>query len=245
MPRPRSALPQGTAEPEARGEAGNQQIAGPRGRAAASRQVSFVPPDGAALLHLMRENLRLMAQLAARYEVQGLEPVLGGPAAVAIGGPADVAAYLGPELRALGQEQLRAVLLDSRLRLVGTPLIYQGGLNATAGRLADCFRDAVRLGAAFLILVHNHPSGDPTPSPRDVRLTAEAGRAGALLGIEVLDHVVVGRPGHVSLRERGLYRPEAGAGERPDNGGDPDVATPTWPTWPGDTPKEGTPCPKP
>jgi DNA repair protein RadC len=177
-------------------------------RGDSGRQLSFVPPEGAALLHLMRENLRLMAQLATTYEVQGLEPALPGQAAVALRGPDQVAEYLGPELRVLAQEQLRAVLLDTKLHVLGTPLIYQGGLNATAVRLADCFREAVRLGADSLILVHNHPSGDPTPSPEDVRLTADAARAGEVLGIAVLDHIVIGRPGYVSLRERGLHRQE-------------------------------------
>jgi DNA repair protein RadC len=181
----------------------------------------------------MRENLRLMAQLAARYEVQGLEPALRGQAGVAVRSPEQVAAYLGPELRDLVQEQLRAVLLDAKLHVLGTPLIYQGGLNATAIRLADCFREAVRLGADSLILVHNHPSGDPTPSPEDVRLTADAGRAGELLGIEVLDHVVVGRPGHVSLRERGFYRPD-NPGSGPDRRTGADRPTAPWPEPLGD-----------
>jgi DNA repair protein RadC len=87
------------------------------------------------------------------------------------------------------------------------PLIYQGGQTETAVRLAECFREAVRCAAAALVFVHCHPSGDPTPSPDDVRLTREAGDAGALLGIDVLDHVVVAGDGFVSLREAGLYVP--------------------------------------
>ena len=84
-------------------------------------------------------------------------------------------------------------------------LVYQGGLNSLVVRLADVFRDAVARGAAAIILVHNHPSGDPTPSPEDVRMTEEAIRAGELLGIDVLDHLVVG-DSYVSLREKGLAR---------------------------------------
>jgi len=81
--------------------------------------------------------------------------------------------------------------------------------NAIVIRLADCFREAVRVGAAAVVLAHNHPSGDPTPSPEDVRVTREAAQVGDLLGIEVLDHVVISSgPGNfVSLRERGFYRP--------------------------------------
>ena len=86
-------------------------------------------------------------------------------------------------------------------------LVYQGGLNATVIRLTDCFREAVRVGAVRVIFCHNHPSGDPSPSPEDVRLTAEAVKVADLLGIELLDHVIVGRQAHVSLRERGLFSP--------------------------------------
>ena len=168
------------------------------------RQLSFLPPDAAALLHLVRENLRLLAELATRYEVGRLE----APADErTIRSPADVAAYLGAELADLAQEQLRVVLLDTKNHVLAMPLVYQGGVNATVVRVGDCFRDAVAAGAVALILVHNHPSGDPTPSPEDVRLTTEVARAGDLLGIDLLDHVVIGRQGHVSLRERRLYSP--------------------------------------
>lgn len=169
-----------------------------------ARQVSFLAPRSAALMHLIRENLRLLAELASTSEVALLGAARDG---WKVHGPADVASYLTTELADLAQEQLRIVCLDTKNRVLATELVYQGGLNATVIRLADCFREAVRLGAAAIVLVHNHPSGDPTPSSDDVRLTAEAGRAGDLLGIDVLDHLVIGRDGYVSLRERGLYVP--------------------------------------
>ena len=80
-------------------------------------------------------------------------------------------------------------------------------------RLAECFREAVREGATALVLVHNHPSGRPEPSPEDVRLTDDAARAGELLGVEVLDHVILGRSGFSSLRATGLYTPRPTQGE--------------------------------
>jgi DNA repair protein RadC len=170
-----------------------------------ARQVSLLPPEAAALLHLVRENLRLLAELASRYEVEHLGP---RPAERSLRSPADVAAYLASEMEGLAQEQLRVVLLDTKNRVLGVGLVYQGGLNATVIRLSDCFRDAVRAGAAAVIFVHNHPSGDATPSPEDVALTKEAAKAGDLLGVEVLDHIVIGKtPAYVSLRERGLYTP--------------------------------------
>ena len=102
-------------------------------------------------------------------------------------------------------------LLDTKNRIIGVHLVYQGGLNATVIRLADCFREAVRANAASLILIHNHPSGNPEPSPEDRQLTEEAGRVGDLLGIDLLDHLIIGRPGFVSLRQRGLYTPPGAA----------------------------------
>jgi DNA repair protein RadC len=159
-------------------------------RSADARQLSLLPPDAAALLHLVRENLRLLAELVARYEVGRLEAPVDQRS---VRCPADVAAYLGAELADLAQEQLRVVLLDTKNHVLGTQLVYQGGINATAIRLADCFREAVARGAAAVIFAHNHPSGDPTPSPEDIRLTREAGRAAELLGIELLDHVVIAR----------------------------------------------------
>ena len=171
-----------------------------------SHQISLLPPDAASLLHLVRENLRLLAKLAGRYEVGRLDATVDG---LTVRKPADVAEYLSAELADLAQEQLRVVLLDSSNRVIAISLVYQGGLNSTVIRLGDCFREAVALGAAAVVLVHNHPSGDPTPSPEDVRLTADAGQAGDLLGVELLDHVVIGRASHVSLRELGLYSPAA------------------------------------
>jgi len=162
-------------------------------------------PDAAELLHLVRQNLRLLTDLAAHYEGARLGPPVSSRT---IGKPLDVAEYLAPELADLAQEQLRVVLLDTKHQIIGCCLVYQGGINAVSIRIADCFREAVRAGAAAIVLAHNHPSGDPTPSPEDVALTVDAARVGALLGVDVLDHVIVGHAGrHVSLRERGLFSP--------------------------------------
>src|ERR1700682_2633552 len=163
-----------------------------------------------ALVRTLRENGRLLAALARRCEADRLAPLAASPT---FREPADIAAYLGPEMVDLPQEQLRVVLLDRRGRLIDTPLIYQGGQTETAVRLADCFRDAVRANAAAMVLVHNHPSGDTGPSDDDVQLTHDAGQAGLLLGIAVLDHVILGREeGTSSLRALGLYIPPGSGG---------------------------------
>jgi DNA repair protein RadC len=83
-------------------------------------------------------------------------------------------------------------------------LVYQGNVSAALVRVAELFRDAVRIHAAGLIVAHNHPSGDPEPSPDDLHLTAEAIAAGRLLDIPLLDHLVIASSGHVSLRDRGV-----------------------------------------
>jgi DNA repair protein RadC len=82
--------------------------------------------------------------------------------------------------------------------------VYLGNVSSSLVRTGELFRDAVRLDAAGIILVHNHPSGDPTPSPDDLHLTAEALAAGRLLDIDLLDHLVIGHDAYVSLRDRGV-----------------------------------------
>lgn len=167
--------------------------------------MALIPPDPEQVLHMLRENLALLAELAVHYEVARL----GEPQPErTVSCPDDVARYLGPELEDLAQEQLRVVLLNTRGRIIATSLVYQGGINAVNVRIADVFRDAVRAGADRIVLVHNHPSGDPMPSPEDLAFTRDAMRAGSLLGIAVTDHVIIGKRRHVSVRRLGLVGPE-------------------------------------
>ena len=84
------------------------------------------------------------------------------------------------------------------------PTIYIGNLNSTVIRVAELFRIGIRENAASLIVVHNHPSGDPAPSPDDIAVTRKMVEAGELLGIDVLDHIIIGRQSFVSLKERHL-----------------------------------------
>ena len=118
--------------------------------------------------------------------------------------PRDVADRLIPQMGHLEREELRVVLLNAKNTVVKVVTVYQGNVSASLVRVGELFRDAVRVNAAGTILVHNHPSGDPTPSPDDLHLTAEALAAGRLLDIELLDHVVIGHDAFVSLRDRGV-----------------------------------------
>jgi len=118
--------------------------------------------------------------------------------------PADAANLLMPEMELLEQEHLRTLLLDTKHHVLASPTIYVGNVNTSVIRVAELFREAIKLNCAALIVAHNHPSGDPTPSPDDIRVTEQIVQAGKLLDIEVLDHLIIGRQRYVSLKERGL-----------------------------------------
>ncbi|MFI5199330.1 MAG: DNA repair protein RadC [Candidatus Limnocylindrales bacterium] len=118
--------------------------------------------------------------------------------------PRDVAERLILQMGRLEREELRVVLLNTKNVVLRVVTVYQGNVSSSLVRVGELYRDAVRLNASGLILVHNHPSGDPTPSPDDLHLTAEALAAGRLLDIELLDHLVIGHDAFVSLRERGV-----------------------------------------
>lgn len=144
------------------------------------------------------------AKLKAALEIATRVVALGPDQRPVISSPDDVVNLLGFEMAALEQEQLRAVLLDTKHRVIAMKTIYQGSVNQAQVRIAEVFREAIRHNAVAVIVVHNHPSGDPTPSGADVALTADLAKAGDLLDIDVLDHLIVGRGRHVSLRRLGL-----------------------------------------
>jgi DNA repair protein RadC len=118
--------------------------------------------------------------------------------------PADVGERLLPAMRHLEREELRALLVNTKNVVTAMVTVYAGNLAGSSVRVAEVFRDAVRRQAAGLVVVHNHPSGDPTPSADDLRITAELAEAGGLLDIDLLDHVVLGAGSWVSIRSLGL-----------------------------------------
>lgn len=123
--------------------------------------------------------------------------------------PQDVANLVMAEMDLFDQEHLRVLLLNTKNHVLAMPEVYKGNVNSTLVRVGELFREAIREGCPALIVVHNHPSGDPTPSGDDVEMTRQMVEAGQLLGIDVLDHIVIGRQSYVSLRERGLGFPKA------------------------------------
>jgi DNA repair protein RadC len=122
----------------------------------------------------------------------------------AINSPEAAADLVQDEMQALVQENLWVLLLDTRNRLIGIEKVYVGSLNASMVRVGELFRGALQRSAAGIILVHNHPSGDPSPSPEDAALTRSAVQAGKLLDVEVLDHLVIGSHCFISMKEKGL-----------------------------------------
>jgi len=124
-----------------------------------------------------------------------------------VNSPADAAALVQYEMSALEQECLRVILLDRRNRVLEIVEVYKGSVNSSQVRVGELFKDAIRANASAVVVVHNHPSGDPTPSPEDVAVTRAVVQAGKLLDVEVLDHVVIGQGKWVSLKERGLAFP--------------------------------------
>ncbi len=122
---------------------------------------------------------------------------------VSVHSPQDVVAAFGPHLEALSVEEFHIAILDAQHHLERDVLVTRGILDSSLVHPREVFREAIAERAASIILVHNHPSGDPTPSPEDRLVTAQLVAAGTLLGIPVRDHVVIGRGRYVSFAEAG------------------------------------------
>ena len=118
--------------------------------------------------------------------------------------PEDAADLVQYEMSALDQEQLRVITLNTRNHVLAVKTIYQGSLNSSQVRVGELFRPAIRENAAAIIIIHNHPSGDPSPSPDDIAITKAIISAGKLLDIQVLDHLIIGQGRFISLNRRGL-----------------------------------------
>ncbi len=161
-------------------------------------QLSFLAPEDVEMLTMMR---RFIAEASRLYEVRSgrdlAEPYV-------IHRPADAFELLRTEMADLEREQLHTLNLGSRHQVISTSLVYQGTVKGVVVRTAEVFRPAIIANASGIVVAHNHPSGDPSPSPDDIRLTAQLHEAGKILDIELLDHIVIARDRFVSLRERGL-----------------------------------------
>lgn len=172
------------------------------------------PQDG--ILGLLRLSLPQLMQVKGIGRVKGIQLLCVGELSrriwrrksmeqpLRVQDPGSVADYYREEMRHLAQEQFRIMLFNTKQVLIRDLLISQGTVNASLAGPREIFSEALRHQAVSLILVHNHPSGDPEPSREDICLTKRVREAGELIGIALLDHVIIGDHGYVSLRERGF-----------------------------------------
>jgi DNA repair protein RadC len=149
-------------------------------------------------------GLATAARIAAACEL-GRRVVIAGSDGERCDTAELAAAALAPHFAHLERECLCVALLTRKQRLLAVTPVYGGSVAGTPVRIAELFTDAVRRQAPGILLAHNHPSGDPTPSADDIRTTRDAAAAGRLLGIEVVDHLVFGAARWVSLRRMGAF----------------------------------------
>lgn len=161
-------------------------------------QLSFLTPEDAQMVHLMQ---RFLAEASRLYEVRTGFRFEDAPL---MDSPPVAARFLVPQMEHLEQEELRALNLNTKGRLLSARVIYQGTATSTHVRAGEVFRPAIQINATAIIVAHNHPSGDPSPSAEDVHLTRQLVEAGKLLDIDVLDHLIIGQGRWLSMRERGL-----------------------------------------
>lgn len=143
-------------------------------------------------------------QIVAAFELGKRLAALSLEDRPTISSPQDVANLLMPEIRDAKQEHFKALLLDTKNRLLKVVTISKGSLDESIAHPRDVFREAIAANACSLIVAHNHPSGDPTPSQADKTITLRLAQGGSLLGIELLDHIIIGDNRFVSLKERGV-----------------------------------------
>jgi len=143
------------------------------------------------------------AQIVAALEL-GRRTLTHAPSArIQLRTPHEAAAYLMPAFGSRPVEQFGVVLLDTKHRVLRTSVLAIGTLNSTVVQPRDVFREAALGGAAAIVVFHNHPSGDPSPSPDDVELTRRLAAAGTLMGVDIVDHIILGDVRYCSFKAMG------------------------------------------
>ena len=178
----------------------------------AERVLAYCKDRGlAAMVHMSVEELAKINGLGPGKAATILAAVeLGRRLSVAearievIHGPEDAARFAMPHFRHATKEHFAVLLLNTKNHILARPLISQGSLTASVVHPREVFEAAVRHSAASMILLHNHPSGDPSPSREDIAVTQRLVKAGQVMDIPVLDHVIIGNNSFASLKEKGL-----------------------------------------
>lgn len=165
------------------------------------QRIYHAPIQQIASIHGLGESTAVKLKAALALGLRLCEPPEERPV---VNSPADAAALVQHEMSLLEQEYLKVMVLNTRNHVLDIAEITHGSVNSSQVRVAEVLRPAVERNAPSIIVVHNHPSGDPTPSPDDVKITRAIREAGKLMDIELLDHLVIGKGVYVSLKERRL-----------------------------------------
>jgi len=161
---------------------------------ATESQLKEIPGVGPVLA----ARVKAACELGQRFALESTDPHMQ------IRSPGDAAVILLPEMSMLEREHFVVVFLDTRNRILSHKTLYTGTINSSIVRIGEVFQEAIRRNVTSIIVAHNHPSGDPNPSPEDVSLTRRLVEAGKLIEVDVLDHLVIGNQKYISMRERGL-----------------------------------------
>jgi DNA repair protein RadC len=151
-----------------------------------------------------RKAGRIIAEMRRLHDELNAALPYAGAEKPQISSPADADALLRPFLEPLDHEELWVLLLNVRSRVIKVVRLYVGSVNTSYIRVAEIFKEAILESASAIIIAHNHPTGDPSPSPEDVSVTRAIAEAGKLLDIDLLDHLIIGHTRFVSLKDRGL-----------------------------------------
>lgn len=145
------------------------------------------------------------AQIQALVELSRRITALKNQNRDLVSNPIQAAELLAGEMRFLKQEVLRVILLDIKNKVIAIPEISRGGLSSSIVHPREVFKEAIRRSSAAMILVHNHPSGDPTPSVDDLSITRKLVKTGRIIGIEVIDHIIIAGDKYLSFKEKDLF----------------------------------------
>ena len=164
-------------------------------------RIYHAPTQQIASVHGLGESTATRLKAALALGLRLCDPVEERPV---IQSPKDAAELVQHEMSLLEQEYLRVIVLNTRNHVLDVVEIYQGSVNSSQVRIAEILKPAVERMSPAIIIVHNHPSGDPAPSPADIELTRSMVEAGKLLDIEGLDHLIIGKGSYTSLKEKRL-----------------------------------------
>ena len=164
--------------------------------------IAHIPAAELAAIHGVGQAKA--ATILAAVELGRRLSMLEAECVEVVNGPEDVAHFAMPRFRFEQREHFAVMLLNTKNHILGLHDVSVGSLQASVVHPREVFRTAVDYAAASMILLHNHPSGDPTPSHEDIAVTARLVKAGKIMDIPVLDHVIIGRNRYVSLKDKGL-----------------------------------------